>query len=41
LRLIADTVTWSPRSLTPGPQPMHAPQPGLITATPVRANSAV
>src|SRR5262249_22068858 len=40
LRLIAETVTWSGRSETPGPQPMHAPQPGWITVTPARWNSS-
>ena len=35
-RLMALTVTCSAFSDTPGPQPMHAPQPGWMTSTPAR-----
>ena len=40
MRLIADTVTCCLFSEIPGPQPIHAPQPGLMTSTPVRLNSS-
>jgi hypothetical protein len=34
---MALTVTSSPLSDTPGPQPMQAPQPGLRTVAPARS----
>jgi hypothetical protein len=37
---MAETVVWEVASETPGPQPMQAPQPGLMTSTPVRAKSS-
>ena len=37
---MALTETWSALSETPGPHPMHAPQPGEMTSTPASRKMA-